>query len=194
MREWGFVAGRYNPCMFHHPQRHILCLVHGDDFVSVADPEQLTWLKGKLQGRFEIKTTTVGSQESEGEVREARILNRVIRVTDDGWEYEADQRHADLIIQETGADKMGTLTHPGGDKKAMEEEEKSKGLVGAEATRFRAVAARANYLAADRPDVQYAVKEICRKMAVPVEGDWHKLVRLGRYLKGAPRCVRLQRY
>ena len=26
-------------------------------------------------------------------------------------------------------------------------------------------------------------------MSKPVEGDWQKLVRLGRYLKGAPRCV-----
>ena len=26
-------------------------------------------------------------------------------------------------------------------------------------------------------------------MAKPVEGDWQKLIRLGRYLKGAPRCV-----
>ena len=51
------------------------------------------------------------------------------------------------------------------------------------------MAARANYLAVDRPDVAYAVKEICRKMANPVSGDWQKLVRLGRYLKGAPRCV-----
>ena len=84
---------------------------------------------------------------------------------------------------------MSSLTHPGGDKKVMGEEEKSEELVGAEATRFRAVAARANDLAADRPDIQYAVKEICRKIAMPVEGDCHKLVRLGRCLKGSPRCV-----
>lgn len=40
----------------------------------------------------------------------------------------------------------------------LEEEGESKELVGAEATRFRAVAARTNYLSADRPDIQYAVK------------------------------------
>ena len=57
--------------------------------------------------------------------------------------------------------------------------------MGAEATRFRAVAARANYLSGDRPDIQYAVKEVCRRMAKPVGGDWEKLIRLGRYLKGA---------
>ena len=55
-KEWGFVAGRYNPCMFQHPLRKVLCLVHGDDFVSVGEDDQLQWLKKKLQGRFEIKT------------------------------------------------------------------------------------------------------------------------------------------
>ena len=113
----------------------------------------------------------------------------MIRVSEDGWEYEADQRHADLIVRETGADKMSTLSHPGGDKKAIEEEGRSDELQGKEATRFRAVAARANYLAADRPDIQYSVKEVCRRMAKPVESDWQKLVRLARYLKGAPRLV-----
>ena len=67
------------------------------------------------------------------------------------WEYEADQRHADLIIRETGADKMSPLSHLGGDKKTIEEEEQSEELKGQEATRFRAVASRSNYLAADRP-------------------------------------------
>ena len=54
---------------------------------------------------------------------------------------------------------------------------------------FRAMAAIPNYLAADRPDVEYAAKEICRKVAKPAEGDWRKLIRLGRYLKIAPSCI-----
>ena len=189
MVEWGFTVGRFNPCMYHHEKRGIVCLVHGDDFVSVGKSLDLKWMKEKLKARFEIKTTTVGMNAENGEVKEARILNRIIRVTDKGWEYEADQRHADLIVQETGAEKQSSLTHPGGEKRMLEEEEATEELVGAEATRFRAVAARANYLAADRPDIQYSVKEICRRMARPVAGDWQKLVRLGRYLKGSPRCV-----
>ena len=112
----------------------------------------------------------------EGESREERILNRVIRVTEKGWEYEADQRHADLIIQETGASNASPLSHPGGDKKVIEEEEKSEDLQEKEATRFRAVAARANYLSADRPDVQYVVKEVCRRMANPVKKNFSKRV------------------
>ena len=101
--------------MFRHSSRDILCLVHGDDFVSVGCSETLRWLKTKLQGRFEIKTTTVGGNDEEGEVKEARILNRIIRMTRGGWEYEANQRHADLIIKEAGAAGMSSLTHPGGE-------------------------------------------------------------------------------
>ena len=112
MREWGFEVGKSNPCMYQHVSRNIRCLVHGDDFVSVGSPEELKWINSKLSARFEIKITVVGPNAQEGEAQEARILNRVIRITAQGWEYEADQRHADLIIEETGASSRGTLSHP----------------------------------------------------------------------------------
>ena len=57
-----------------------------------------------------------------------------------------------------------------------------------EATRYRGIAARANYLAADRPDIMYAGKELCRGMAKPTRADWHKLNRLGRYLVDSRRA------
>ena len=105
-------------------------LVHGDDFVCAWEVEQLAWFKKKLKERFEIRSTTVGTNQSAGEVREARILNRIIRITEEGWEYEADQRHADLIVKETGADKLSTLTHPGGDKAVISAEGETESLVG----------------------------------------------------------------
>ena len=57
------------------------------------------------------------------------------------------------------------------------------------ARQFRELAARANYLAQDRSDIQYAVKEICRGMSRPTRGDHRKLKRLGRYLLGRRRIV-----
>ena len=33
---------------------------------------------------------------------EARVLNRMIGLCPHGWEYEPDQRHADLIVQTMG--------------------------------------------------------------------------------------------
>ena len=58
-----------------------------------------------------------------------------------------------------------------------------------DATGYRAIAARANYLGQDRADIQFAVKEICKKMSAPCEGDNSKIKRLARYLKGNPRYV-----
>ena len=56
-------------------------------------------------------------------------------------------------------------------------------------TAFRGAAARANYLAMDRIDCQYASKEICRYMAKPTAHAWKALKRLCRYYRSAPRIV-----
>ena len=40
-----------------------------------------------------------------------------------------------------------------------------------EVSRFRAIAARANYLAQDRPDMRYFVKQITRRMSRPRVSD-----------------------
>ena len=54
---------------------------------------------------------------------------------------------------------------------------------------YRAVAARANYLSADRPEAQYAAKECCRWMSAPTDLAMAGLKRLGRYLEGSRRLV-----
>ena len=64
--------------------------------------------------------------------------------------------------------------------------EEYRGLEDEEATRYRAIAARINYLSADRPDLQYAAKEVCRDMSTPTDGSWRRLVRIARYLIGHP--------
>ena len=55
------------------------------------------------------------------------------------------------------------------------------------AIEFRGLAARANYLSSDRPDIQFATKEICREMAKPTERGMLKMKRLARYLLHSPR-------
>ena len=56
-------------------------------------------------------------------------------------------------------------------------------------TNFRALAARCNYLAADRPECQFAPKEICRFMAKPTTLSAEALKRMGRYIHGYPRLI-----
>ena len=54
---------------------------------------------------------------------------------------------------------------------------------------YRAIAARLNYLAPDRMDIQYAVKEAARAMSAPKKKHWRMLHKIGRYLLGAPRMI-----
>ena len=100
----------------------------------------------------------------------------------EGIVLEADQRHADLIVQELQLSGANGVTSLGESDTREKMEELNEELLPGDITRFRALAARANYLAADRPDIMYAVKELCRGMAKPTRGHWLKLKRLGRCL------------
>ena len=60
-----------------------------------------------------------------------------------------------------------------------------------EATDYRGIVARCNFLSIDRPDIMFASKECSRCMARPLNKDWEALKRLGRYLLSRPRVVHL---
>ena len=51
---------------------------------------------------------------------------------------------------------------------------------------FRGMAATANYLGADTPDLQFAAKESCRSMAAQTEESFLGLKHLARYLVHVP--------
>jgi hypothetical protein len=77
-----------------------------------------------------------------------------------------------------------SVSTPGVKKNAVDEKETNF-----DASVYRSVSARGNYLAQDRPDIQFAMKEICRFMADPSVSDWPAVKRLARYLAGVPRKV-----
>ena len=68
-------------------------------------------------------------------------------------------------------------------------EEDRKELEGSEATRYKALTARGIYLAQDRTDLGFGVKELSRNMAKPCEEDMGRLKQFARYLIGKERVV-----
>ncbi len=109
---------------------------------------------------------------------------------------EADLRHDDVVIEHLELENSKKVITPGTDIDVQcapwdveGEEPEGEELAPAEATRFRAIGARCNYLQPDRPDIQYAVKEVCRQMSRPTTRAWEMLKRIGRYLRGRPRLV-----
>ena len=67
-------------------------MVHGDDFISTGDEEDLKWLKELLEKRIEIITNMIG--HGPGDEKHLKVLNRIISVEEDGYTYEPDARHA----------------------------------------------------------------------------------------------------
>ena len=183
----GFRRGIGHPAVFYHPTKDLTTLVHGDDYVSSGLQAELDWLEGELQQAYEIQTQKVGPGGKQD--KEGKVLNRIVRCTADGWEYEADPRHAELIVEQLGVTDSRTLSTPGVDGEAEEDNDEDVDITGQDATRFRGVAARCNYLAMDRPDIQFATKEVCREMSSPTTGSYRRLKRIGQYLKRRPRMV-----
>ena len=126
---------------------------------------------------------------------EEKILHRIIRATDEGWQYESDQRHVEIMIEEMGLPTATPLETAGADEKkdngkAESDDDDASPELGAQAaSQFRGLAARANYVSQDCADMQYAMKELCRCMSKPTEASWAKLKRSVRYLCGRPRAV-----
>ena len=55
----GFIRGKYNPCLYHHPTKKIKTLVHGDDFVTVGGRTAVKEFNTLLKSRFSIKTLAI---------------------------------------------------------------------------------------------------------------------------------------
>ena len=118
-----------------------------------------------------------------------RILNRIIRWTHQGIRVEADPRHVEILIKETGLGEANIVVTPGAKANEGKGELSDAPLDKTAASMYRSCVARANYLALDRPDIAFAVKEACRDMSAPTTASWEKIKRVVRYLKGEPRLV-----
>jgi hypothetical protein len=173
--------------VFHHDERRIACAVHGDDFTLSGPKQQLDWVESKLREVYELK---VGGRLGPGgaDSKEACVLNRVLRWTKEGVELEADPRQAEKVLHELSVEGGKSVATPGLAPTSAQLEA-DKDLNEKLHTLFRGTSARCNYLAADRPDVQYSAKEVCRTMAKPTELGLAALKRLGRFLVGKPRLV-----
>ena len=164
-------------------------------------------MRNELESKLEINTTIFGDEP--GMSKEVKILKRKLCWHDGvGISYEADRKHAEPIIRKTGAPTLTSLKIPMSKENKEEVRDKTDDIVEkrklgklgmkeqplighilspAETTRYRALAATANFLAIDRGDIVYCAKELTRHMTTPPTADWEKMVRFGRYLKNRHR-------
>ena len=167
--------------------------VHGDDFVVVGMPIELARWRKSMEEKYELKVETLGPGKEDK--KEVRVLNRILRWTKEGIEYEADPRHVEIMLKQLNIQDCKFVATPGTKEEGqIKEGDKNDNVVSdslssERTSAYRALVARANYLSPDRPDIAFSVKELARSMSSPCGSDWLKLKRLARYLKGKPRIV-----
>ena len=112
LEQIGFKRGRASPSCFKHPTLGMSFVVHGDDFTAIGTKKNLDHYEAELNNKFDLKVRSRLSNE-EGTDKEIRLLNKIIRIKEDGAYYEADPRHAELIIQSLGVQGCTPSLTPG---------------------------------------------------------------------------------
>ena len=208
----GFRRGKASPCHFWHPKLDVWILVHGDDFFCVSRRHGLDHTHKTLAAAFELKKEVIGPEPTDQ--KELKVLGRIVTYTSSGITCEADPGHLEAVVEALDLSASKPVVSPGAReeggvtaKELLERRMVYRGpedvagrdsrfpemvdepLVGEQASLYMSLAARLNYYSLDRPDCQYGVKELMRKLSRPTQEDLIKLKRVARYLVGAPRAV-----
>ena len=123
-----------------------------------------------------------------GDVQEAIHLNRQLRLYPPGaeggerWELEADPRHVEILVSQMRLRRA--VSTPG---VRTTDEEDGMELGAEDRACYRSWTMRASYLSQDRCELQFAVKELARRMQQPNTKNMQALRRLVRFLKESPR-------
>ena len=139
-----------------------------------------------MEAKYELKELArLGPAKSDA--KEVKVLNRLVRWTDAGIEYEADPTQIERLVVDLELEGCATVGTAG--FKIHKNILANNGpLSPAKNTTYRSIAARGNYVGPDRPNAQ-ASKELCRWIASPSETCLQGLKRLGRYFEGHKRLI-----
>ena len=189
VHELKFEVGDASACVFYHRAKNLRCSVHGDDITTVGSKTNLDWFKAELEKLYELKEAArIGPADEDD--KEATVLNRVVRWTPQGLEMEADPRQGEKLLRDLRLDGDGVKAAASPGVRATREQlDGDAPLDASKRTPYRAVVARANYLASDRPELQFPAKEVCRWMSSPTDLSLAALKRLGRYVHDHRRLV-----
>ena len=139
-----------------------------------------------MEREYDCKTIVITQKKKD--IKEVKVLNRIITWEHGGITYEVDPRHAEIMVSELGLSEANSFSTPSA-KEEIRMMDADENLGDFAASRFRSLTVTANYLAHGRPDIQFACKDLSAKMSEPNEKVWERLERLGRCRKGTPRIV-----
>ena len=176
--------GAMSKCVFRSECGKLVGTMHGDDVLMAGPRSVIEKPRSSLRKRYETREQMISGRI--GEPKELVILNRKVQWAKEGIRLAPDQRHAVEVIEELGLSGSKPVDMPVCvTTRDMTEDERAP-LGGVEASQFRRLAAKLNYLSLDRPDIRYGKSLVCAAASQPRLGDMTRLKRIARFLVGKP--------
>ena len=122
------------------------------------------------------------------------FLGRTITWTEDGYTWEPDEKHAQVLIRTLGLEQCKPSATPYCQECKDMLQQDDHELSELEICTHRGHVARVVYLAQDRMDLSVSVCLLASSMANPRGSDQARLKRVGRYLQGRPLYRQLYRW
>ena len=189
-------------CTYIHKANGMLVVAHVDDFLVLGAKKELQeFLLGLQADGFECSGIILG--EEVDDVQVLKFLGRKISMVNGGLEWEGDARHVTsyldklkLEFSDTGplTSCMRAVKTPGVKRTDQDVQEIRVPMNKVQAKAYRGLAALANFMSQDRPDLSFAAKEISKTMSDPAYSDIVPLKRLGRYLTTYSSCAYYYRF
>ena len=109
-----FRQGKASPCILNHADRGFKLFVRGGDYAASGRETQLKLFSEQAKQQYECKVNTFGLKSRQE--RQVKFLNWILALVsdldDDIVTYEADPRHAEIIISELGLNDAKPLATP----------------------------------------------------------------------------------
>ena len=166
---------------YYEPTMDMTSAVHGDDVITEGESEALDELDRQLSADMDVKC--LGRVGPDG-VEELTYLKRTVRWTGRGFAWMGDGKHIQRAVDLLGVGDSKPAGTPGSKATGKGLRDALEPLEGPEAKLFQCVAGLVNFVAVDRPDVQFSVKVILADMTRPLVISMFRLKRLVRYLHG----------
>jgi hypothetical protein len=179
LEEHGYKCSRIDGGVFYNHKTDSMLVIHVDDIIVSGDAKDVDHLFQSLSSSLILKLSAqLRSSSKDDEVIE--FLGRTISRQGPVFLYHGDASLVDLSLSELNMVECKSAPTPG----VVKGEDESEVLDDETSAAYRRHTGRLMYLAQDRLDAQFSVKQLARSMSAPTQADFTAVKRALRYLAG----------
>lgn len=169
--------------VYYEPRLDVTCAIHGDDFLAEGEMETLAVLDSQLEAAMDVK---ILAKVGPGGVQSGKYLKTTIEWDGVAFGWRPDGKHVARLIDMLGLSSAKPADTPGTRGTAMSTRDALDPLIGEDLALFPRAAGLLNYIAVDRPDIQYSLKNVLQDVHSPCRRSLMRIKRIGRYLIDRP--------